>query len=344
VRDEAVLVRDEAGTPLYWQGVLLDTTERKRAEEAVQENEKRFRQLFDQSVDALIIHDASGNIVDCNAEACRALGYKREELLTLRIKDISADLMTPKEKRSAEGPTLWQRALSGEPGKVAGIHRGEHLRKDGTTFPVEVYVGSVDYGGRHLIFASTRDITERKRAEEALRESEERYRTLVEAVQEGIAFIAPGGGLINYCNEAYAGILGLMPDEMVGRSFFDFLEGEEREKALRQREMHQQGVSSSYEVTATAADGTEKLLSATGSPIFDLDDSYTSRPSSTSRSAGGPSRSSARPKSSSAARSTTPPSAWPSTTSTGASRRSTAPCARCSATQRKNSSAAPSRT
>jgi PAS domain S-box-containing protein len=84
VRDEAVLVRDEAGTPLYWQGVLLDTTERKRAEEAVKENEKRFRQLFDQSVDALIIHDASGNIVDCNAEACRALGYSREELLALR--------------------------------------------------------------------------------------------------------------------------------------------------------------------------------------------------------------------------------------------------------------------
>jgi PAS domain S-box-containing protein len=124
VRDEAVLVRDEQGKPLYWQGVLLDITERKRAEEAVKENEKRFRQLFDQSVDALIIHDASGNIVDCNAEACRALGYSREELLALRIRDISANLITSEERRQEEGPTLWERALSGEPGKVAGIHRG----------------------------------------------------------------------------------------------------------------------------------------------------------------------------------------------------------------------------
>src|SRR5918998_3208517 len=126
VRDEAVLVRDEEGTPLYWQGVLLDITERKRAEEAVKENEKRFRQLFDQSVDALIIHDASGNIVDCNAEACRALGYEREELLNLRIRDISADLIDPKARRPEEGPTLWERALSGEPGKVAGVHHGLH--------------------------------------------------------------------------------------------------------------------------------------------------------------------------------------------------------------------------
>ena len=274
VRDEAVLVRDDEGTPLYWQGVLLDITERKAAEEAVRENEERFRQLFDQSVDALLVHDASGNIVDCNAEACRSLGYEREELLALQIRDISANLVTAAEMRSVGEPTLWERALSGEPGKVAGIHRGAHRRKDGTTFPVEVYVGSVNYGGERLIFASARDVTERRRAEEALRESEERYRTLVAAVQEGIAFIDPDGGRISYCNEAYAEILGLTAAEIVGKSFFDFLEGEEREKMLRQRELRHGGVSSSYEVIAKAADGTEKILSATGSPIFDADGSY----------------------------------------------------------------------
>ena len=263
---------DELGAVAAALNGMLDR--RQEAEGALKENEKRFRQLFDQSVDALIIHDASGNIVDCNAEAGRALGYDREEFLALQIKDISTDLITPAEKRPAEGPTLWERALSGEPGKVAGIHRGRHRRKDGTTFPVEVYVGSVDYGGERLIFASARDVTERERAEEALREGEARYRTLVEAVQEGIAFIDPEGGVINYCNEAYAEILALTPDGLVGRSFFDFLEGEEREKTLRQRELRHEGVSSSYEVTATAADGTEKILSATGSPIFDADGSY----------------------------------------------------------------------
>jgi PAS domain S-box-containing protein len=129
-------------------------------------------------VDALYVHDSSGTIVDCNEEACRSLGYGREELLSLRIRDIATDLVSDQERRPAPVPTLWERALSEEPGKVAGIHRGEHRRKDGTTFPVEVYVGSVDFGGRRMIFASARDVNERKRAEEELRETSARMELL----------------------------------------------------------------------------------------------------------------------------------------------------------------------
>jgi PAS domain S-box-containing protein len=255
-------------------GIVRDVTERKRAEISVRENEERFRQLFNQSVDALFVHDASGRIVDCNDEACRSLGYTREELLSIRIQDLATDLVSNREERPATEPTLWQRALSGEPGKVAGVHRGEHRRRDGTSFPVEVYVGSVDYGGERMIFASARDVTERVRAEDALRESEEQYRGLIETVQEGIASIAAEGGIISYCNDAYAQILGLSPDELVGKSFFDFLDEEERDKAMLQRELRMEGLVTAYEVRVTAADGSKKDVSATGSPIFDPDGSY----------------------------------------------------------------------
>src|SRR5215210_2586338 len=259
---------------ILFAGIVRDITGRKQAELAVRENERRFRQLFNQSVDALFVHDASGTIVDCNDEACRSLGYTREELLSTRIQDLATELIPDREERPRDEPTLWQRALAGEPSKVAGVHRGEHRRKDGTTFPVEVYVGSVDYGGERLIFASARDVTERVRAEEALRESEEQYRRLIETVQEGIASVAAEGGIITYCNEAYAEILGLPPDELVGRSFFDFLDEEEREKALRERARRVEGVGSTYEICVTAADGRKKDLSATGSPIFNPDGSY----------------------------------------------------------------------
>ena len=171
VVDRAYVVRDAAGRAVRMIGSMADVTERRRAEKELRENEKRFRQLFDQSVDALFVHDASGRIIDCNAEACRSLGYSREELLSLRISALVTNQLTEEEKSSRTEPTLWQRALSGEPGKVAGIHRGEHRRKDGTTFPVEVYVGSVDYGEERMIFASARDITERKQAEAALVEA-----------------------------------------------------------------------------------------------------------------------------------------------------------------------------
>lgn len=112
------------------------------------------------------------------------------------------------------------------------------------------------------------------RKADTLRKSEEKYRNLVETIREGIASIAPEGGIITYCNEAYAEILGLTPDELTGKSFFDFLDGTEKEKAHEQRELRQEGFGSAYEITATTADGRKKILSCGGYPIFGQDGSY----------------------------------------------------------------------
>ncbi len=135
----------------------------------LRECEKRFRQLLDRSVDAIFIHDERGRILDCNSEACRSLGYTREELLKLSVRDFATNLISEEEKRSVGEETLWRRALSSEPGVVTGIHLGEHRRKDGATFPVEVSVGAIDYRGRRLIVASARDVTERVKLEAQLR-------------------------------------------------------------------------------------------------------------------------------------------------------------------------------
>ncbi|QIN85121.1 PAS domain S-box protein [Rubrobacter tropicus] len=149
-------------------GTIQDITDRKRAEEAVRESERRFRALFENSGDALIVHDRSGKVVDCNREACRSLGYTREEFLTLRVRDFSVDVLSEEEKASLGEDTPWGRAMRTAPGEIVGFHENVHRRKDGTTFPVEVGIGSIDIGGRRLIFASARDITERKRAEAEL--------------------------------------------------------------------------------------------------------------------------------------------------------------------------------
>ncbi len=169
VRDEAILARDEAGEPLYWQGLKLDTTKQRRAEEALRESEHQFQQLFEQSVDALLVHDEEGRTVACNAEACRSLGYTREEMLRLHVRDFATNLVSMEQRTSRADGTLWQRAIQGESGVLAGVHLGEHRRKDGTTFPVEVRVGAIDYGGEPMIIASARDITERKALEEQMR-------------------------------------------------------------------------------------------------------------------------------------------------------------------------------
>jgi diguanylate cyclase (GGDEF)-like protein/PAS domain S-box-containing protein len=143
-----------------------DVTERKWAEERLLESERRFRQLFEQSVEALFLHDEEGRLVDCNREAYRSLGYRREELLELHLSDFVVDLIPPSE-RETRRDTPWKRALGGTRTEVS-FHENRHRRKDGTTFPVEVGIGSIEHGGRRLILASCRDITERKALEEAL--------------------------------------------------------------------------------------------------------------------------------------------------------------------------------
>jgi diguanylate cyclase (GGDEF)-like protein/PAS domain S-box-containing protein len=145
-----------------------EISSRRRAEGELRESEDRFRQLLELSGDALFIHDDRGRIYDCNAEACRSLGYSREELLSMRIGDFVSDMIPEAERETKKGGTLWQRAMSGEPSRMVGVHVGEFRRKDGTTFPAEVSVGSIVYGGRRRILGSARDVSERRRVEERL--------------------------------------------------------------------------------------------------------------------------------------------------------------------------------
>ena len=112
-----------------------------------------------------------------------------------------------------------------------------------------------------------------RKVDDALVESEERYRALIENVQEGVGLLGPGeDALVEYCNRAYAKVLGLLPDELVGKSFLGFVDEEHKEEMLRHRSLRREGVGSSYEVCATAADGTRKHLSCGGYPILDRGD------------------------------------------------------------------------
>ncbi|WP_162924730.1 PAS domain S-box protein [Rubrobacter indicoceani] len=159
------LMRSASGEVVGYEGSMEDITERKLLEEARRESEERFRQLFAQSVEALFIHDETGQIYDCNAEACRSLGYTREELLGSNVEQFI--VLSQSARRKPEG-SVWKRALSNNPHRRNDLFRNEHRRRDGTTFPVEVRLGSIDYGGRQLIFASVRDVTERKAYEDRL--------------------------------------------------------------------------------------------------------------------------------------------------------------------------------
>lgn len=123
---------------------------------------ERFRSVFDQLFDAAFIHDDRGNHLYVNRRACESLGYEREELLALKVWDLGHDLPPVEEIQKT-----WTKVTSKKPVTVNALHK----RKDGSTFPVEIRLGPIDFDGETLILAIVRDISERKKAEAALHEA-----------------------------------------------------------------------------------------------------------------------------------------------------------------------------
>jgi PAS domain S-box-containing protein len=161
IRSQGDVTWDKFGKPLRQFGVLHDITELRRAEQELRASEQRFRTFADYAADAFFLFDDQANVLDVNREACESLGYSREELIGKQPTDFDTDL------NWVIIESLRQRMLGGE--RVTFETR--HTRKDGTSFPVEIRAGQFEQGGRRFL-SLARDITERKRAEEALRRSE----------------------------------------------------------------------------------------------------------------------------------------------------------------------------
>jgi PAS domain S-box-containing protein len=137
---------------------IVDITERKRTELALQESEEKYRSLFKYANDSIFIVDpATRRFLDVNENAARRLGYTREELLQLMVDDIAA----PTTVDYIE-PTLHKLF---ETGNIIFEH--VHQRKDGSPMPVEISSRIIQYGDRQVIQSVVRDLTERKRIEAA---------------------------------------------------------------------------------------------------------------------------------------------------------------------------------
>jgi PAS domain S-box-containing protein len=171
------------GIPMRYRGqphvlvILRDITARREAEERLRASEERYRLLFEMESDAILLVDVETlELRDANRAATELYGCSRDELLRMTATDISVE---PAETASA---------IRGHGGTMR-IPLRRHRRKDGTVFPVEISSNLLELGGRKILLAAIRDITERKRAEEKLRESEERYRLLFEMESDAIVVV-----------------------------------------------------------------------------------------------------------------------------------------------------------
>ncbi len=193
-----------------------DITERKRAEQALRDSERRLRSLFDQAADGIFVLTPDHRYLDANTAGLQMLGYSREELLQLRLPDVLAE--HERSRLSAEVPTM----MAGRP----HLAEWEHRRKDGSTFPAEVSARPLSNGS---YLAIVRDLSARRQAEQALHESEARYRRAVDAAYDGIWEWDPNTGE-DYLSPRWKKLLGFEDHELPNReeSFFELIHPDDR--------------------------------------------------------------------------------------------------------------------
>jgi PAS domain S-box-containing protein len=212
VRKDGQRIHVEVRTiPIQYRGephvlaICRDVTERKRAEEALKASEEQYRAIFNATADGLTLRDANFRVVDVNPALLAMTGFTRAEAL-----GSDRMLFTPPEEHEA-AREMFRRELGGE----ATHYETEAVRKDGTRFPIEVRGVPLQYRGQPHVFVIARDITERKRVEEALRSSEEQYRAIFNAAADALVLRDADFRIVDV-NPAYEAMSGYSREEVLG--------------------------------------------------------------------------------------------------------------------------------
>ena len=194
--------------------------------------DERFRRLLDAAPDAMVIVDQTGRMVLVNSQAERMFGYTREELLQQPVEILIPDKF---RGRHAQHREAYHESPHPRP-----MGTGLELlarRKDGSTFPVEISLSPLEEEGEVLVTAAIRDVTERKRAEEALRQSRERFQSVVEEVKDYAIFMLDPAGRILSWNEGAQKIKGYAAEEIIGQHFSRFYPSEDIERGKPDEEL-----------------------------------------------------------------------------------------------------------
>ncbi|MCP4592296.1 MAG: PAS domain S-box protein, partial [bacterium] len=191
---------DAEGTIVEYQSVGRDITERRQVEIALRKSEERFRTLVDAGKDAVIAIDREGLITIFNPAAERMFGWRRAEVAGQPL-----DRLMPDEYRAPHREYVRGYFHTGNPrGAVGQTLELSAMRKGGSAFPIELSLSVGQHGNEPFALTVIRDITERKRAEEALRDSEERYRALFEQAPDAVVLIdGQNGALLEFNDRAH---------------------------------------------------------------------------------------------------------------------------------------------
>jgi PAS domain S-box-containing protein len=214
-------MRGAGGHVTYLIASATDITERKRAEQALFESEERYRSLFQNNhAVMLLIEPQSGTIIEANPAACAYYGYTLDEITKIKISDIN---LLPSEHVRSDM-------------HLARLEQRKHFffkhrLADGQVRDVEVFSGPISVKGRKLLYSIVHDITDRKRAEEALRQSESFHRQILESIP-GMVFTTLADGYCDYQSQQWVDYTGVPMDEHLGNGWSKLLHPKDQPRAL----------------------------------------------------------------------------------------------------------------
>ena len=248
------------GRPDEYQGTGRDITGRKAAEDALRESEARFRGIFENAAVGMARVALDGTWLEVNGRLCEITGYTHDELLAKTFQDI-----THPDDLANDLDNLRQ-LLAEEIQRYSMDKR--YIRKDGGIVWIALTVTiQRDDSGVPLYFISiVRDMTARKQAEEALRASEERFRTITTTAQEGIWAVDREGKTL-FVNPRMAELLGMPPGDMIGVSMAEFCFPEDADKARARIADNLNGQRTEFEFRFRRQDGTQLHVLAATAPL-----------------------------------------------------------------------------
>jgi len=247
---------EQSFSPILQDGIITgialigyDITDQRESIETL----TQFRTALDNSGDAVFIADVSTmKFMDANKTACESLGYTREELLTMGPGDINPELQTDEFKKSMDLLHLRENKR----GTVRTVHR----TKAGSIFPVEVNIALAENDKRSFYIAAARDISERIKTEEDIRERDENYRLLFENANEGICIIQDG--IMKVFNPKMVEMLGYAPEEIPRLTFDKFIHKDDLPFVMDRykRRLDGEEIPESYDFRAMGKDGETRWI------------------------------------------------------------------------------------
>jgi formate hydrogenlyase transcriptional activator len=244
---------------------LRDITERKLAEEKLRTSEERTRLILDKALDAVVMMNADGLIIGWNPQAESVFGWSRDEAMGRCM----SETIIPAEFRAAHESGLRHFLATGEGPLLNKRVEMTAVRRDGREFPVELTVTPLQMDGASVFSGFLRDISERKRAEERIKQDEEELRLLIEGIPQLIWRAQPDGS-IDYHNQRLLAYHGRTMEEVRGFGYANLIYADDREKAVRAwREAVSKGSPYENQARLLGADGQYRWFLTRGLPLRD---------------------------------------------------------------------------